>query len=529
MRQALKDQAQRTIGSFFILVSVLIVGAATAPCAWAQSAAVHLDLPPGLVSPGDQVTGDIVIDMGVEELGAYTVTIDCTAFAAELDIIDPVGGGTTSPFTVPPIQNVRNGTNCDAVLTAFQPGPGGPTGAVSVATISFQVDPTATPDSTITIGLSADVVANSAGQSLLASGQGATVNVGGICGNGTVEGGEDCDDGNTVGGDCCAADCLFESSACDDGDLCTTGDVCGSGVCTGIPVDCSSLDGDCTLGACNAGTGACESQPVNEGGFCSDGDACTTSDSCTGGNCIGTPLDCTILDGPCTIGVCNPVTVACEAQAGNEGGACDDGDACTQVDSCQAGTCVGAVPVVCTASDQCHAVGVCDPASGLCSDPLQPDATACDDGDACTTSDVCLAGVCIGGSAPNCDDGNVCTDDSCDPATGCVNTNNTAPCDDGDACTTADTCSGGACVGGAAPNCDDGDVCTDDSCDPATGCVNTNNTAPCDDGDACTTADTCSGGACVGGAAPNCDDGDVCTDDSCDPATGCVNTNNTAP
>jgi hypothetical protein len=95
----------------------------------------------------------------------------------------------------------------------------------------------------------------------------------------------------------------------------------------------------------------------------------------------------------------------------------------------------------------------------------------------------------------DCDDSNVCTDDVCDQQTGeCSNTPNTASCDDGDACTTADTCSGGTCVGGAPPDCDDSNVCTDDSCDSVTGCVNTNNAIACDDGDACTTADTCSGG-----------------------------------
>src|SRR5207253_6869352 len=81
---------------------------------------------------------------------------------------------------------------------------------------------------------------------------------------------------------------------------------------------------------------------------------------------------------------------------------------------------------------------------------------------------------------------------------------NTAPCTDGNACTTADTCGGGVCVGGPAPNCNDANVCTDDSCDPATGCVNTPNTAPCTDGNACTTADTCAGGVCVGGPPPFC-------------------------
>ncbi len=46
-----------------------------------------------------------------------------------------------------------------------------------------------------------------------------------------------------------------------------------------------------------------------------------------------------------------------------------------------------------------------------------------------------------------------CTDDTCAPATGCVYTNNTASCDDGNACTTSDTCSGGTCVGGPPPTC----------------------------------------------------------------------------
>jgi hypothetical protein len=99
---------------------------------------------------------------------------------------------------------------------------------------------------------------------------------------------------------------------------------------------------------------------------------------------------------------------------------------------------------------------------------------------------------------PNCDDGNVCTTDGCNPASGCTHVNNTDPCNDGNACTTNDTCSGGACVGGAPPNCDDGNVCTTDGCNTQTGCVHTNNTNPCDDQDSCTVNDTCSGGVCTG-------------------------------
>ena len=49
-------------------------------------------------------------------------------------------------------------------------------------------------------------------------------------------------------------------------------------------------------------------------------------------------------------------------------------------------------PVVCTASDQCHAAGICNPATGTCSNPAAPDGTACNDGNGCTTDDTCQRG-----------------------------------------------------------------------------------------------------------------------------------------
>jgi hypothetical protein len=44
--------------------------------------------------------------------------------------------------------------------------------------------------------------------------------------------------------------------------------------------------------------------------------------------------------------------------------------------------------------DQCHAAGICDPASGACSNPIQPDGTICTDENLCTTGDACQGGVC---------------------------------------------------------------------------------------------------------------------------------------
>src|SRR5881398_2893725 len=129
---------------------------------------------------------------------------------------------------------------------------------------------------------------------------------------------------------------------------------------------------------------------------------------------------------------------------------CDDGN--TLAGDCCSPTCqFEPAGQACPSATPCLAGTTCDGA-GVCGGGT-PTLAACNDGNACTTADTCAGGVCVGGSAPNCSDGNVCTDDACDPATGCVNTPNTAACTDGNACTTADTCAGGVCVGGPPPFC----------------------------------------------------------------------------
>jgi len=148
------------------------------------------------------------------------------------------------------------------------------------------------------------------------------------------------------------------------------------------------------------------------------------------------------------------------------------------------------------------------------------DKTACEDNSVCTLGDSCFAGTC--GAAISCDDNNVCTDDSCNAATGCVRTPNTASCQDGNACTTGDVCRNGACVPGAPVVCNDSNACTDDSCNPTNGaCVFANNTASCSDASVCTLGDACSGGSCVPGPQISCDDGLSCSVDGCDAVAGC--------
>src|SRR2546428_604600 len=367
----------------------------------------------------------------------------------------------------------------------------------------------------------------------------------GICGNGILEVGEECDDGNRLDGDCCSSACRrdppgsacttgsvcadaacdaagvcqftgFNTNPCDDGSACTLADTCSFGSCAGTPRSCDDAN-VCTADSCDPATG-CVNAPRS--GPCDDHDACTTADTCTGGRCVGTLRSCN--DGNvCTDDSCNPATGCVHTP---NTAPCDDGDACTTVDICRGGNCVGSAPPSCDDGNLCTDDS-CNPATGCVH---TPNTASCADFDACPTGDPCAGGRCVAGPPRSCDDGNLCTDDACRPDTGCVYTPNAAVCDDGDACTTDDICTQGTCTGRAL-RCDDGNPCTDDACDPRTGCGHTFNTAPCDDGDACTTDDTCAGGACAGRGRLGCDDRNPCTDDACDPAKGCTHTSNAAP
>jgi MYXO-CTERM domain-containing protein len=153
---------------------------------------------------------------------------------------------------------------------------------------------------------------------------------------------------------------------------------------------------------------------------CDDSDLCTQTDTCQAGICTGADLVvCTPLDTCHDAGVCDPATGSCSNPEKADGIECDDGDLCTQEDICQAGVCMGADPVVCTAPDQCHQAGTCDPDTGDCSHPPLPDGSVCTDEDICTQTDTCQAGVCTGTDWMDCDDGDDCTSDTCHQLWGC--------------------------------------------------------------------------------------------------------------
>ena len=112
---------------------------------------------------------------------------------------------------------------------------------------------------------------------------------------------------------------------------------------------------------------------------------------------------------------------------------------------------------------------------GLCGG--QPNGSACDDGNPCTTGETCQLGVCSGGV----------------PADG-------APCTDGSVCTQGDACLGGACVSGAQVTCPPPDQCHKAPvCLPASGCnyANQPNGTPCVDPTNPSASPTCQSGVCT--------------------------------
>src|SRR5207253_114352 len=175
-----------------------------------------------------------------------------------------------------------------------------------------------------------------------------------------------------------------------------------------------------TAGTCNPATGACSNPAKADGTPCNDRNACTQTDTCAPGTCVGTnTAEDSRADQGHTAGTCNPATGACSNPAKPDGASCNDGNACTQTDTCPLATCVGTSPVVCTASDQCHTAGTCNPASGACSNPAKADGTPCDDRNACTETDVCALGTCVGTDPVVCTASDPChAAGTCDPATG---------------------------------------------------------------------------------------------------------------
>jgi hypothetical protein len=236
-----------------------------------------------------------------------------------------------------------------------------------------------------------------------------------------------------------------DGTPCSDGNACTTSDVCQAGVCkSGTAVVCTPLNACHAAGTCDSSTGQCSNPAVANGTPCTDSDACTLNDSCNAGSCTaGAAVVCSALDACHDPGTCNPATGQCSNPAKADGATCTDNNACTLNDTCNTGSCTAGAAVVCSALDACHDPGTCNPATGQCSNPAKADGATCDDSNACTQSDHCLAGACAPGTPVVCVASDEChVPGACNAQTGlCANP--LAP--DGKPCS-AGQCSSGICV-----------------------------------------------------------------------------------
>ncbi len=272
---------------------------------------------------------------------------------------------------------------------------------------------------------------------------------------------DDCDDGLSCTEDLCTSDACIHANVKD-------GETCGEGFCEGFVFSSART---CVSGKC---TGKSGTQSCNDGLSCTS-DSCDATKGCS--NVLAT--------GWCRIeGACHPdggenPANNCQvcAAAKNDGGWSDKADGST----CQASSCNGTTSW--TSQKTCR--------SGSCSD---------------------------GGQVTSCDDGKSCTTQSCDPATGCINTLKAAYCDIEGQCRS------------------EGQANPQDACQVCSASKDRFGWSDASDGTECqapscsgltswTSARTCKTGVCTGGGTTTaCDDGKSCTTESCSPETGCAST-----
>ena len=266
-----------------------------------------------------------------------------------------------------------------------------------------------------------------------------------------------------------------------------------------------SGDGDCSasgaLTSCEYArciSGKCQTFKALDGKPCGDAE------------CLSEGALLTLKARVCTAGVCGAQIVS---------NSCDDGDACTQ-ELCNASAGCGHTPVACSDGDSCTQ-DTCSKTIGCVYLPL--DGSPCDDGNACTSADLCTSGKCSPGQEKACPSANACVVPKCEPASGAclaVNVADGSGCDDGNPCSASDACQTGVCTGKDNP-CDDANPCTFDGCSGGN-CQHIAAPGPCDlDGSKCS-ADACDNGTCKAGASLDCNDGNPCSVDACSAKGGCT-------
>ena len=287
---------------------------------------------------------------------------------------------------------------------------------------------------------------------------------------------ENCDGADitcpTDGFESAATECRASAGDCDVAENCSGGGAaCPGDAFVAAATECRAPTGDCDVAeACTGSNAACPTD-----GFADAATECRASagDCDVAENCSGSAAACPID------ALADPGTV-CRAGSGD---ACDPAETCTgSATDCPSDAVASAATVCRTSGGTCDVIELCTGVAGeACpTDSFQSSevvcraaAGECDLAETCTgVVATCPANAKVSTGTPCTDEGNICTDNKCNGAGACVASMNRVPCNDGNACTTGDVCSAGQCQPGGATNCDDGTLCTTDSCNTSTGCVN---------------------------------------------------------
>jgi hypothetical protein len=268
--------------------------------------------------------------------------------------------------------------------------------------------------------------------------------------------------GTSNGGACDGTDSCDGAGHCVDGYLAATS-ICrtSAGQCD-VAESCTGTSGACPANGFQASTTSCVG--TSTGGVCDGTDSCDGAGACVDGF-VSATTTCRPSAGQCDVAEsCTGTSGACPAdgfQAStttcvgtSNGGACDGTDSCDGAGVCVDGY-LTATTTCRAATGTCDVAESCTGSSGACpADGFQSNGTVCTDNNACTQTDTCQSGACVGTNPVICNDNNTCTDDSCNTSNGdCVFTaNNANSCTDGNVCTT-DTCSSGTCVHAASGAC----------------------------------------------------------------------------
>jgi len=229
-------------------------------------------------------------------------------------------------------------------------------------------------------------------------------------------------------------------------------------------------------------------------GFCLLDSDCDSGKECLSGICVDLPdppdlcagVDCDTGNfctfSTCVAGVCTPPIQTNVGQlCGDSPGGCFSPEICSATGKCLPSVAIPLLP--CNDGNECTSVDLCDD-DGVCQGTIPESGTSCgNSGNQCRLGDFCDNGSCTPGSSfplsTSCErDGDLCTIDHCDGAGSCVALSSVdcvagdGVCEAGEECNSAT----GSCEDLPDPllstPCElDGDLCTVDHCDGEGSCV----------------------------------------------------------